>query len=195
MTISLLEDFIEATDKLDATGSSGSTNPRVDGAGGLVEIRTGAANGNYRQLQTKSKNVDPRFSPIFSAYLRTKDTTYLETFIGLADGDAGSAQNLIGFYRSDAGSAGSWQRRFRINNGTPDNQDLLVPGTTNFIEMMAQVSVTEVSFFLNGRLVRVDTSNFPTTVTNLMYFVLWIKATSASERTLVVDYAQLTASR
>jgi hypothetical protein len=193
MTVALFEDFIQKEDLLIGVGASGSgSNPRIDGAGGLVEITTGTTSGNWRQLQGDKKIFKPELTPVVTAFLKTNETTNLETFIGLADDEVGAANNLIGFYRSDGGSVGNWNSRLRSGGGSPVNQDLGVPGTTNFIEMTLQASPTEIAFSLNGRLVHVATSTIPTA---LMFLVVWIKTNTGAARKLVVDYVGIVSAR
>lgn len=193
MSISFFEDFTDPfTRFITRAGSTGSF-AFVDLPGAIGELTTGTTAGNWYQLNTNIRFVDAVHNPVFGAKLRTKESTNLEMFMGLADGEAGATGSAIGFYRSDGASPGNWKARVKAG-GTGTDTDCGVVGGTNEVELVVQASVTEVAFFLNGRLVHVATANIPLPPP-LLLFVLWIKTNAGAARTLAVDYAHLTAAR
>ena len=193
MSIAIFEDFIEKEDKLATNASSTGSSVRIDGSGGLVEIKTGTTSGNWRQIETLKKYVEAKHNPVFGALLKTNQAADQEIFIGLADSAPGySANNAIGFYRSDGGSVGYWKARVK-SGGTGTDVDLGILGdSTREVELLCIVSPIQVLFFLDGKLVGQVQSNIPTAS---LYFVLAIKTGTNAEHKMTVDYAHLAAGR
>lgn len=190
MSVVVFEDFVEASDKLVArSGSSGQTS-RINGAGGLAVVETGATSGNWRQIETKSSFVDAKLRPICGALFKTDLATNQEVFFGLTDGDA-TAGNIIGFYRSDGASAGNWKARVK-SGGTGSDVDLGLVGSAEEVELLIVASPLEVSLFFEGKLVYDATANIPSGLLNL---ALWVKTTTGAARKVTVDYLSLTAVR
>ena len=191
MTVALFEDFLEKTEKLAVHTSSTGGNTRIDGVGGLMEIASGGTSGQWRQLQSNNKIFEAKLSPVVTAFFRTKEATNLEVFVGLADTDAGSANNAIGFYRVDTASAGNWKCRTK-SGGTGTDVDTGFLGDTQEVEMSFAVSPLEVTFVLNGRVIHVEKNNIPTAQ---LFLVVWIKTNTGAARTLVMDYVGIVSGR
>ncbi|MBI3988758.1 MAG: hypothetical protein HY347_03990 [candidate division NC10 bacterium] len=165
MSIAVFEDFVEAADLLTTEGYSGDAGAsnRVDGAGGVVEIETGTGGtGRWRQHRSNQKMFEAKLGPAVAAFLRTKDTTNQEVFVGLADAEAGSANNMIGFYRSDVGGPGNWKCRTKNASGNNGDVDSLFAGDLQEVELAFAVSLLEVAFVVNGRVVHVEKNCIPT---------------------------------
>ncbi|MBI3989172.1 MAG: hypothetical protein HY347_06105 [candidate division NC10 bacterium] len=186
MSVVVFEDFIEKPDKLEVRSGSAGTPQRVDGAGGIIEIPTSASQNSWTQMQSRSRFITARHAPVVTAFLRSKDyASSQEIFVGLADGEAGSSPDMIGFYRSDGANAGTWRCRTKaagVGNGDVDSGFL---GDLQEVELALAASPLEVTFLVNGRVVHVEKTNIPTA---LMRVVLWIKTTTSAVRTLAVDY-------
>ena len=150
-----------------------------------------ATSGNWRQLETLKKYVEPKHTPGFGARMRTKESSNLEVFMGLADSEVGAASNALGFYRSDGASPGNWKARVKAG-GVGTDVDLGILGDMEEHDFSVVVSSLEVVFSYDGKTVHVATSNIPAV---LLHFALWIKTTTGAARTLAVDYAYLTAGR
>lgn len=184
MTVALFEDFIEREDMLTSNESGDGAHARIHGAGGLVEITTGTTSGNWYQLRTTTRMFSAKLSPIVTASLYTVHTSNLEVFVGLAETNIDSAQDTMGFYRSDAGSAGNWKTRTK-SGGTGTDQDTGVTGDKEFVNFSIAASPLEVVYALDGRIMRVEKNNIPSAD---LWLIVWLKTTTAAARKVVVDF-------
>jgi hypothetical protein len=168
-------------------GSSGTVT-KVNQAGGAWNVKSGATNGNYEQLQSQSEMYSVDKLASFSCRVSLGNNATCVYFFGFSGGIGDTGNDVIGF-RSTNG--GTWKAVCR-SGGTETEVDTGIAWDGAFHLLSFTTDKMMVVFSIDDQVVAQIQTNIPTA---LMRAIAYVKTTTNADRDFGLDMLVAQSSR